>query len=68
MRFKPNINLPYRYFSDVIEKAQIACSQSNNDINSYFGVNTKIAAAGKSLEKLEREKIKFVKNLYKWFI
>ena len=32
----------WRYFSAVIEKAQIACSQSNNNINSNFGVNTKI--------------------------
>ena len=31
----------WRYFSTVIEKAQIACSQSNNSINSHFGVNTK---------------------------
>ncbi len=36
----------WRYFSAVIEKAQIACSQSNNNINSHFGVNTKIVAAG----------------------
>lgn len=36
----------WRYFSAVIEKAQIACSQSNNSINSHFGVNTKIVNAG----------------------
>lgn len=36
----------WRYFSTVIEKAQIACSQSNNNINSHFGVNTKIVSAG----------------------
>lgn len=36
----------WRYFSVVIEKAQIACSQSNNNINSHFGVNTKIVTAG----------------------
>lgn len=36
----------WRYFSSVIEKAQIACSQSNNDINSHFGVYTKIVKAG----------------------
>ena len=36
----------WRYFSAVIEKAQIACSQSNNNINSHFGVNTKIVKAG----------------------
>ena len=34
------------YFSAVIKKAQIACSQSNNNINTHFGVNTKIALAG----------------------
>ena len=36
----------WRYFSTVIEKAQVACSQSNNNINSHFGVNTKIVKAG----------------------
>jgi DNA-damage-inducible protein D len=36
----------WRYFSAVIEKAQVACSQSNNNINSHFGVNTKIIDAG----------------------
>ncbi len=30
------------YFSVVLEKAQIACSQSNNSINFNFGVYTKI--------------------------
>lgn len=38
----------WRYFSAVIEKAQVACSQSNNSINSHFGVNTKIVKAGVS--------------------
>lgn len=28
------------------KKAQVACSQSNNNINSHFGVNTKIVRAG----------------------
>ena len=32
----------WRLFSAVIEKAQIACSQSNNSINSNFGVYPKI--------------------------
>lgn len=36
----------WRYFSAVIEKAQVACSQSNNNISSHFGVNTKIVDAG----------------------
>lgn len=38
----------WRYFSAVIEKAQIACSYSNNNINSNFGVNTKIVKTGVS--------------------
>lgn len=38
----------WRYFSAVIEKAQIACSQSNNNINYNFGVNTKIVKTGVS--------------------
>ena len=36
----------WRYFSVVIEKAQIACSQSNNNINTHFGVYTKIVKVG----------------------
>ena len=36
----------WRLFSAVIEKAQIACSQSNNSINSHFGVYPKIVKAG----------------------
>ena len=42
----------WRYFSSVIEKAQIACSQSNNDINSNFGVNTKIVKTGVSTKTI----------------
>ncbi len=42
----------WRYFSAVIEKAQIACSQSNNNINSHFGVNTKIVKAGVSTKAI----------------
>lgn len=38
----------WRYFSTVIEKTQVACSQSNNNINSNFGVNTKIVKTGVS--------------------
>ena len=64
MRFKTNINLPCRYFSVDIEKAQIACSQRNNSINSYFGVNTKIVVAGKSLEEIERENNKVCEEYY----
>ena len=36
----------WRYFSSVIEKAQISCVQSNNNISSHFGVYTKIVKAG----------------------
>ena len=42
----------WRYFSAIIEKAQIACSQSNNDINSNFGVYTKIINAGISTKAI----------------
>ena len=38
----------WRYFSAVIEKAQVACSMSNNSINSNFGVSTKIVNTGVS--------------------
>lgn len=64
MRFKTNINLSCRYFSVVIGKAQIACSQRNNSINYDFGVYTKIVVAGKSLEKIEREKNKVCVESY----
>ena len=36
----------WRLFSSIIEKAQIACSQSENTINSHFGVYSKIVKAG----------------------
>lgn len=42
----------WRYFAAVIEKAQIACSQSNNNINSNFGVNTKIVKTGVSTKAI----------------
>ena len=41
-----------RYFSAVIEKAQVACSQSNNNIYSNFGVNTKIVLAGSTTKTI----------------
>lgn len=44
----------WRYFSAVIEKAQVACSRSNNNINHHFGVNTKIVKTG----VLDKKKIK----------
>ena len=36
----------WRYFSVIIEKAQIACINSNNNPNNDFGVYTKIIKAG----------------------
>ena len=42
----------WRYFSKVIEKAQVACSQSENNINSNFGVNTKIVKTGVSVKTI----------------
>ena len=32
----------WRLFANIIEKAQVSCSQSNNNINSHFGVYSKI--------------------------
>ena len=42
----------WRLFSAVIEKAQIACSQSNNQINSNFGVYPKIVKTGVSTKNI----------------
>lgn len=42
----------WRYFSAVIEKAQVACSQSNNSINANFGVYTKIVKTGVSTKTI----------------
>ena len=42
----------WRLFSAVIEKAQIACSQSNNQINSNFGVYPKIVKTGVSTKSI----------------
>ena len=42
----------WRYFSLVIEKAQVACLKSNNTINSNFGVNTKIVKTGISSKSI----------------
>ena len=36
----------WRLFFAVIEKSQIACSQSNNEISYHFGVKPKIVTAG----------------------
>ena len=42
----------WRLFLAVIEKAQIACSQSNNFINSNFGVYPKIVKTGVSTKNI----------------
>ena len=42
----------WRYFYSVIEKAQIACAQSNNIINNNFGVNTKTVKTGVSTKTI----------------
>ena len=42
----------WRWFANVIEKAQIACLQSNNDINCHFGVYSKIVKAGVSSKSI----------------
>ena len=47
----------WRYFSAVIEKAQIACSQRNKSVNSHFGVNTKIVSAGKAAKPIINYKL-----------
>ena len=41
----------WRYFSAVIEKAQIACSASNNNISHHFGVYTKMIETAKSAKR-----------------
>ena len=38
----------WRYFYAVIEKAQVACIKSKNNVSSNFGVNTKIVKTGVS--------------------
>jgi DNA-damage-inducible protein D len=42
----------WRFFKIVIEKAQIACSKSNNNINNHFGVYSKMVKTGDSLRKI----------------
>lgn len=42
----------WRLFSAVIDKSQIACSQSNNNINFNFGVNPKIVKTGVSTKAI----------------
>ena len=42
----------WRWFANVIEKAQIACLQSNNEVNCHFGVYSKIVKAGVSSKSI----------------
>lgn len=42
----------WRWFANVIEKAQIACLQSDNDVNCHFGVYSKIVKAGVSSKSI----------------
>jgi len=42
----------WRYFYAVIEKAQVACIQSRNNINCDFGVYTKIVEAGSTTKSI----------------
>lgn len=42
----------WRLFVNIIEKAQVACSQSNNNISSHFGVYSKIVRAGKTTKPI----------------
>ena len=39
----------WRLFANVIEKAQIACAASKNDINSHFGVYSKTGVSAKNI-------------------
>lgn len=42
----------WRLFANIIEKAQISCSQSENNIASHFGVYSKIVKAGKTTKPI----------------
>ena len=42
----------WRWFTNVIEKSQISCSQSNNRINHHFGVYSKIVIAGSTTKPI----------------
>ncbi len=42
----------WRYFSAIIEKAQIACSKSNNNINYHFGFYTKMVDIGSKTSRM----------------
>ena len=42
----------WRWFTNVIEKAQIACVQSNNQVNYHFGVNSKMIKIAKTTRQV----------------
>ena len=42
----------WRLFANIIEKAQIACANSNNLVHDHFGVYSKIVAAGKTTKPI----------------
>jgi len=42
----------WRFFQAVIEKAQVACAQSNNQITDHFGVYSKIVKTGLSSKNI----------------
>ena len=42
----------WRLFANVIEKAQVSCSRSNNNISSHFGVYSKIVVAGNTTKPI----------------
>ncbi len=42
----------WRYFNVVIEKAQVACLESDNSVNANFGVNTKMVKTGVSIKNV----------------
>jgi DNA-damage-inducible protein D len=42
----------WRFFQNVIEKAQISCNNSNNDVNYHFGVYSKMVRTGDSMRPI----------------
>ena len=42
----------WRYFSSVIERAQVACIQSKNNITNHFGVYTKMVDIGSKTSRM----------------
>ena len=41
----------WRLFANIIEKAQVACSNSNNSISDHFGVYTKMVSIGSNTKR-----------------